>query len=84
MSVQEYRPQQQKPFSESGSSPPKKHNSGQPNFVVWSTPQLVETKHGLVDCVGFKHAGGKCFLIAQDGHRLPSDGACIVRDGGQQ
>ena len=81
MSVHEYRPEPQKPFSESGSSPPRKHNPGQPNFVTWSTPQHVETKHGSVDCVGFKHAGGKCFLIALDGRRIPSDGARIIRGG---
>lgn len=72
----------QHPFSESGSSPPKKHNSGQPNFVTWAVPQLVETKHGnAVDCVGFKHAGGRCFLIALDGRRIESDGAIIIRGG---
>lgn len=73
----------QHPYSESGSSPPKQQNQARLNFTTWSTPQLVETKHGHVDCVGFKHAGGKCFLIALDGRRIPSDGCRIVRDGGQ-
>ena len=72
----------QHPFSESGSSPPKHQNQSRLNFTTWSTPQLVETKHGLVDCVGFKHAGGKAFLIALDGRRILAEGCRIVRDGG--
>ena len=75
----------QHPYSESGSSPPKQQNQqSRLNFTTWTMPVLVETKHGtFVDCVGFKHAGGKSFLIALDGRRILAEGARIVRDGEQ-
>ena len=75
----------QHPYAESGSSPPKQQNQqSRLNFTTWTTPQLVETKHGsFVYCVAFKHAGGKSFLIALDGRRILAEGCRIVRDGGQ-
>lgn len=75
--------QTQQPYSESGTSPPKHQTLSRLNFTTWSTPQLIETKHGQYDCVGFKHAGGKSFLITLDGRRILAEGACIIRDGGQ-